>query len=522
MYPGQSYKRPKPFILLILDGLGVAPPGPGNAVTLAKTPNLDSYWFKYPHCYLHASGSAVGLPSGTNGNSEVGHTNIGAGKVVFQELPRIDNAIANETFYQNKAFLGMLEHIQKTNGNIHLIGLVSRGRVHSAMEHIFATIELFKKRGLKQGRLFIHAFTDGRDTSPRSARTYLEELDSETQRDGLGTIASIIGRFYAMDRDERWDRTKLAYDLLVSGKGNMAQSWREAVDDAYNNNELDEYIEPRVLTRTDKQAVTTIKEGDAVIFFNYRPDRAIQLTRAFTEEKFNGWERGPRIKNLMFVGMNEYEKGFPKITAFPPEDIKLPIGRIISEAGMRQLRISESEKFPHVTYFLNGGNEVPYHAEDRIEIPSPKDVTTYDQKPEMSAFKVAKTVTEKVREKTYDFIVINIANPDMVGHTGILEAGIKAVEVTDKVTGDIVDTTLMMGGALIIIADHGNAEEMINLQTGKVDTEHSTNPVPFIFISKEAKPRELSLGILADVAPTSLAILGIRKPSSMTGRNLLA
>jgi 2,3-bisphosphoglycerate-independent phosphoglycerate mutase len=292
--------------------------------------------------------------------------------------------------------------------------------------------------------------------------------------------------------------------------------------DFYGENESDEYIEPRVIVNGEGQPVTKVQDGDAIIFFNYRPDRAIQLTKAIIQENFSGWQRQNIVQNLTFVGMNEYEDGIPKLTAFPPENIKLPIGRIISEAGMRQLRISESEKFPHVTYFMNGGNDTPYNGEDRIEIPSPRDVTTYDQKPEMSIHEVCNTLTQKIREKTYDFIIVNFANPDMVGHTGNLEATIKAVEITDEYTGKLVETTLMMGGALILIADHGNAEEMINLQTGKVDTEHSTNPVPFIFISKEAKPRELSLGILADISPTILAVLGMQKPSSMTGRNLLA
>jgi len=517
-----KYKRPKPFILLILDGLGVAPPGPGNAVTLANTPNLDSYWFKYPHCYLHASGSAVGLPSGTNGNSEVGHMNIGAGKVVFQELPRIDNAIANDTFFQNKAFITAISHVKKNNSKLHLIGLVSRGRVHSTMEHIFACVKLCRKHALEKGRLFIHAFTDGRDTPPKSAMTYLEELEGECERNRIGKIASIIGRFYAMDRDERWDRVKLAYDLLVNGSGKPFKNWRDALNDAYQSNETDEYISPRILVDKSNKPLTKIESNDAIIFFNFRPDRAIEITKAFTQSVFNGWNRETNLENLIFVGMNEYEKGIPNLSAFPPEDIKLPIGRIISEAGMRQLRISESEKFPHVTYFFNGGNDIPYNGEDRIEIPSPKDVTTYDQKPEMSILEVTKTITDKIREKVYDFIVVNFANPDMVGHTGVLEAGIKAVEITDKCTGKVIDTALLFGGAVIIIADHGNAEEMINLQTGKVDTEHSTNPVPFIFISNEAEPRELSLGILADVSPTILSVLGIQKPSNMTGRNLLS
>lgn len=521
MQPKEQFKRPKPVILLILDGLGVAPPGPGNAITLAKTQYLDKYWSKYPHCYLHASGSAVGLPSGTNGNSEVGHMNIGAGKVVFQELPRIDNAIENKTFFQNQQLIEATEHVKKTKGKLHLMGLVSRGKVHSSMEHAFACVEFCKIQGLTKDQLFIHVFTDGRDTPPKSAATYIEELESECQRHKIGQIASVIGRFFAMDRDERWDRLRLAYDLLTKGVGKPHKNWKEAIEDSYSINATDEYIEPRVIVDNNNQPLATVKPGDAIMFFNYRPDRAIQITKAFTQDDFRGWQRGGKFENIVFVGMNEYEDNIPKLAAFPPEEISLPIGRIVSEAGMRQLRIAESEKFPHVTYFINGGNEIAYPAEDRIELPSPRDVATYDQKPEMSLNEVTNILTQKIREQTYDFIIANFANPDMVAHTGVLEAGIKAVQYTDICTGKVVDTVLMMGGALIIIADHGNAEEMINLQTGKVDTEHSTNPVPFMFISKEAEPRELSFGILADVAPTLLAIMGIQKPTTMTGRNLL-
>ena len=358
-------------------------------------------------------------------------------------------------------------------------------------------------------------------TPPKSAITYVEELEAECQRHKVGKIATICGRFFAMDRDERWDRVKLAYDLLTSGAGKPFQDWREAIQDAYNINETDEYIEPRVIVDKSGQPTAKVEQGDSIVFFNYRPDRAIEITKAFLQDNFIGWQRGAKIENLLFVGMNEYEDGFPEKAAFPPEDIKLPLGRIISEAGLRQLRISESEKFPHVTYFINGGNDIPYDQEDRIEIPSPKEVATYDQKPEMSAKIVTDNLIEKIRGEEYDFIIVNYANPDMVAHTGNLEASIKAIEVVDNYIGHVVETTLDMGGAIILTADHGNAEELINLQTGKVDTEHSTNPVPFIFIAQDIKPRELSLGILGDIAPTILAVLGMQKPSSMTGRNLL-
>ena len=330
-----SYKRPKPFILAVLDGMGVAPPGPGNAVTLANTPTLDKYWFKYPHCYLHASGSAVGLPSGTNGNSEVGHMNIGAGKVVFQELPRIDNSIQNGTFFQNKNLLSTTEHVKMTNGKLHIIGLVSRGRVHSEMEHAFAVIELCKKQGLSPNQVFIHVFTDGRDTPPKSAITYVEELEAECQRHKVGKIATICGRFFAMDRDERWDRVKLAYDLLTSGAGKPFQDWREAIQDAYNINETDEYIEPRVIVDKSGQPTAKVEQGDSIVFFNYRPDRAIEITKAFLQDNFIGWQRGAKIENLLFVGMNEYEDGFPEKAAFPPRAVARPSLNTTVVDGMR-------------------------------------------------------------------------------------------------------------------------------------------------------------------------------------------
>jgi len=511
-------KRPKPTVLIIADGLGVAPPGPGNAVTLAKTQYLDQYWYKYPHCYLHASGSAVGLPSGTNGNSEVGHTNIGAGKVVFQDLPRIDNAIANQTFFANVKLIETADHIKKTDGRVHLIGLCSPGKVHSTSSHIYACLRLLKQQGLQNDQVIVHVFTDGRDTPQKNAVSYIEELESEMERLGIGVISTIIGRFYAMDRDERWERTKMAYDLITSGNGKKFENWKQAMSDAYSNGETDEFITPRIIIRNEKGY--TIKENDSVLFFNFRPDRSIQLTKAFLQDEFTGWQRN-KISNLYFVGMNEYEEGLPEDCAFPPENIALPIGRLISDAGLRQLRIAESEKFPHVTYFFNGGNEIVYPGEDRIEIPSRRDVATYDLKPEMSAYEVNKTVIEKINQNIYDFIIVNFANPDMVGHTGNILAAVNAVQVTDQCIGKLVDTILMHQGAAIIIADHGNVEEMINLQTGQVDTEHSTNPVPFIFISNNVEPRELSFGILADVAPTILHVMGIQKPSSMTGRNLL-
>lgn len=513
-------KKYKPMILMILDGWGVAPPGPGNAITLAKTPNMNKLWVSNPHGYLHASGSAVGLPHGTQGNSEVGHINIGAGKVVYQELPRIDTAITNKTFYQNEVLLRAISFAAKNNGKVHVMGIVSTGRVHGSLEHLFALVKTCKDQFLQPDQLLIHAFTDGRDTSPRSSKTYIEELQAEMERQKIGRFASICGRYYAMDRDERWDRTQLAYDLISKGVGEKTTNIYDAVDKSYARGETDEFIKPFVITDQTGTPIGTVNSGDSIIFSNFRPDRAIQLTKAFVLPNFNGFAR-QFIPNIEFVGMSEYEKNLPIDIAFPPEDISMPIGRVISDQGMRQLRIAESEKFPHVTYFINGGREEKFPGEDRIEIPSPR-VATYDLKPEMSAYEVTDELLKRIKMDIYDFIIMNYANGDMVSHTGSVEASVKAVEILDECVGKVISTAAGKGGAVVITADHGNVEELINLHTGEIDTEHSTNPVPFIFVTERVNPRELQFGILADIAPTILAALEIPKPSAMTGRNLLA
>jgi len=513
-------KRYKPVVLLIADGWGIAPPGPGNAITLAKTPNMNKLWVSNPHGYLHASGSAVGLPHGTQGNSEVGHINIGAGKVVYQNLPRIDTAITNNTFYKNEAFLRAINHAKKNNGKVHVMGIVSTGKVHGELSHLFALIRTCSQQGLTGDQVLIHAFTDGRDTNPNSAKTYLEELQAEMERQKTGKFASICGRYYAMDRDERWDRTKLAYDVIVNGIGEKTQSVFDAVTKAYAQGNTDEFIKPFIVTDSTGNPIGTVKDGDSIIFSNFRPDRAIQITKAFILPNFDGFERR-FIQNLIFVGMTEYEKNLPMDIAFPPEDITMPIGRIVSNHGMRQLRIAESEKFPHVTYFINGGREEKFPGEDRIEIPSPK-VATYDLKPEMSAYEVTNELLKRIKMEIYDFIVVNYANGDMVAHTGVIPATIRSIEVIDECIDKVVQAIMAQDGHVIITADHGNAEELINLHSGEIDTEHSTNPVPFIFVSKDPNPRELQFGILADIVPTILNIWNIPKPSEMTGRDLLA
>lgn len=513
----QLFERPKPVILVFMDGVGVAPPGPGNAVSLAKTPNLDKLWPGYPHTYLHAAGLNVGLPHGVDGNSEVGHMNLGAGKVVFQELPRIDNAISSGSFFEN-------DHLKHAfncckQGKLHIMGLVGAGQVHSSFGHLQALLEMAAKEKVNGDKVFLHVFTDGRDSPPKGAAKYLDKLEAEMTHRKVGRIASLIGRYFALDRDDRWERTQKAYDLIVNGQGEKVKDWKQALDISYKNRKFDEYLEPYVIA-PDGNPLATIEPGDAVIFFNYRPDRAVQLTRAFEDEQFPGWQR-EMLKDVYFVGMSNYEKGFPKNQAFPPENITNPLGKVISDNGLRQLRIAESEKFPHVTYFVNGRNQVQYPGEDRIEVPSPKDVATYDKKPEMSSELVTDLLIKKAKEEQYDVIMVNFANPDMVAHTGVLDASVTAMEVVDELIGKLTEFVLEVGGAMVITADHGNAEEMINLQDGSVDTKHSTNPVPLIIVKEGLEAKELSFGILADVAPTLLSLLGIEKPVEMTGRNLL-
>lgn len=515
----EFFNRPKPVLLMILDGVGVAPPGPGNAITLANTPNLDKFWPSYPHTYLKSSGLDVGLPNGVDGNSEVGHMNIGSGKVVYQNLPRIDLSIKNESFFSNNVLVKAIKNAKENNSNLHIMGLVGGGQVHSSINHLFSLIKLVEQNNLNPDKVFIHAFTDGRDSPPNSAVDYLNQVEMHLKNKNAGRIASLIGRYYAMDRDDRWDRVKEAYDLIVNQKGRTAKSFEEAVDISYKEGKTDQYMEPFVITQNG-EPIGKFSPNDSIIFFNFRPDRAVELTKAFEEEKFGGFEREFQ-KDIYFCGFTDYESGFPRNIAFPPDNITNPLGKVLSDNGLRQLRIAESEKFPHVTYFLDGGNETLYPGEDTIEVPSPKDVATYDQKPEMSAPKVTDLIIQKIDEEIYDFIVVNIPNPDMVSHTGVLDKTVEAMEYTDKIVGRIVQKVLDKNGAVIITADHGNAEEMIDLQTGGIDTKHSTNPVPFILIKRDESPRELSVGILADISPTVLGVMGIPKPPEMIGRNLL-
>ncbi len=533
----------KPVVLIILDGWGIAPPGPGNAVTLAKTPNFDKFWAAFPHTQLTASGEAVGLPHGEVGNSETGHLNLGAGQIVFQDLPRINLAIADGSFYQIDAFKKIAEHVRQNNSALHLLGLVGSGGVHSSLEHLLALLRLATQEKLK--KVWLHLFTDGRDSPPTSTFVFLSQIQMATEKIGVGQIATLIGRYYAMDRDLRWERTQKAYELLVEGKGAKVESLKAAIQKSYGKGKTDEFLEPLVVNKEG-----LIKDNDGVIFFNFRIDRPRQLTKAFVLPDFEKlkivkaafdpyaekyglklyqapagtttFQRKKVLKNLFFVTMTEYEKGLSPKIAFPPKIVKIPLARVIAENDLGQLHISETEKERFVTYYFDGQREKPFPNEDWVEIPSPK-VATYDLKPEMSAFEVTQEVLKRLPISNYHLTVINYANPDMVGHTGVIPAGVKACEAVDECLGKIVNYVFNSGGVCLITADHGNVEEMIDPLTGGVETGHSFNPVPFLVVSRHfgSAGHFLKEGILADVAPTILNVMGLSKPDLMTGRSLL-
>jgi 2,3-bisphosphoglycerate-independent phosphoglycerate mutase len=524
----------RPVALIIMDGWGVAPDGEGNAITKAKTPRLDEFKKNYPVMTLTASGAEVGLSFGEMGNSEVGHLNIGAGRVYYQTLPRIDTDVRSGAFLNNPAFLAAAEHAKKNKSNLHLIGLVSAGKVHASDEHLHKLLEFAKKSGLSK-QTYVHAFLDGRDTIFNSGRYFIETLLKKMDELKTGRLASLSGRYWGMDRDNHWDRIEKVYNMMTTGEAERtAMDPLQAIDGAYANKNYDEEFLPTVLTDKNNKPIVTIKENDAVIFFNFRPDRARELTKAFVLPEFDKFTR-PQIKNLFFATMAEFEKDLPvdKI-AYPPVVIINGLAEIVSRAGLKQFHIAETEKYAHITFFLNGTREEPFPGEDRKIIPSPK-VSSYDQQPEMSAREVAKETVKAIESGNYDFMAINLANSDMVGHTGNLDATIKASETVDTCVGEIVDHVLAKGGAIVITADHGNGEEVINLQTGDMDKEHSTNPVPLFVISADllgqAGPSgdppegDLSLmqpvGILADVAPTVLKMLGLEQPPEMSGQSLV-
>ncbi len=494
-----------------MDGFGINPGAKGNAIEAANTPNLTKLFKENPFTTIGASGLDVGLPDGQMGNSEVGHTNIGAGRVVYQMLVKISKSIQDGEFFNIKVLKDAMENCKKNGTALHLMGLLSDGGVHSHIEHLFGLLEMAKREGLD--KVYVHCIMDGRDVSVTSGVGFIKDLQAEMSKLGTGKIASISGRYYAMDRDFAWDRVEKAYSAMVYGEGVMNSDPVKAMEESYANGVTDEFIVPTVV---DKDGM--IKGGDSVVFFNFRPDRARQITRTFVDEKFDGFERRNGFFPVKFVCMTQYDETMPNVTvAFPPEELKMTMGEYLASKHMTQLRIAETQKYAHVTFFFNGGEEKTFDGEDRILIQSP-DVPTFDLQPEMSAYPVCDAVVEKIKSGKYDVVILNFANCDMVGHTGVFEAAIKAVEAVDECVGRVVDAAVSMGGAVIITADHGNADKMIG-DDGKPFTPHSTNPVPFCVVGYDCKLKET--GRLADIAPTMLKILDLPQPPEMTGESMI-
>jgi 2,3-bisphosphoglycerate-independent phosphoglycerate mutase len=508
-----------PVLLAILDGWGCGAPTPGNAIHLARKPNMDRWSREYPRTTLVAHGEAVGLPAGQMGNSEVGHLNIGAGRVVYQDLTRINRDLANGDFFTNPVLVGVMERCRLQERTLHLLGLLSDGGVHSHFDHLIGLLEMAARQGLK--KVYIHAFLDGRDTPPASGKHYLEKLEAELERIGVGRIATLSGRYYAMDRDNRWERVELAWRALVQGKGVVSPDPGVALFQAYAHGESDEFVKPTVIVGTDG-LLPHIASGDSVIFFNFRADRARQLTRAFTAADFSGFVRVGRPDLAEFVTFTAYEKDFNLPVAFPPVALTHILGEEVSRYGLPQLRIAETEKYAHVTFFFNGGREEPYPGEERVLVPSPREVATYDLKPEMSAPLVTEQLLARLAEQRYRLIVLNFANCDMVGHSGILAAAVKACETVDQCLGQLVAAVLRQNGAVLITADHGNAEIMVDPADGGPFTAHSANPVPFLLVDQAHRGGKLTDGgSLKDIAPTVLELLGLPVPAAMEGKSLI-
>ena len=504
----------KPVVLAILDGYGKSEIVEGNAVLAANTPNLDKLTAENPTTIIHASGLDVGLPDGQMGNSEVGHTNIGAGRIVYQELTRITKSISDGDFFDNEAFNNACYNCIKNGSALHIMGLLSDGGVHSHNEHAYALIKLAKEKGLD--KIYIHCFLDGRDVSPTSGVDFAKSLVNKIRDIGAGEIATVMGRYYAMDRDNRWERVVKAYDAMVKGEGEMCDSAVSAIQASYNKDVTDEFVVPTVITK-DGAPTGKISNGDSVIFYNFRPDRAREITRTLVDPDFTGFER--EMLNLYFVCMTQYDASMPNVNvAFKPESLTNTFGEYVSSLGMKQLRIAETEKYAHVTFFFNGGVEKTYEGEDRILVASPK-VATYDMQPEMSAYEVTEKLLEALDTNKYDVVILNYANCDMVGHTGVMEAAVKAVEAVDTCIGKVYDKVSSMGGIMLITADHGNAEQMIDPETKDVFTAHSTNIVPLIVTG--LGDIKLKKGRLADLAPTMLDIMGVEKPKEMTGESII-
>lgn len=505
----------KPVMLMILDGFGLSNNVDGNAVLAANKPNYDRLTEKYPHTKLSASGLDVGLPEGQMGNSEVGHLNIGAGRIIYQELTRITKEIKEGNFFNNSAFTSAIDKAIEANSSVHLLGLLSDGGVHSHIDHLKALIKLAKDKGAKN--VYVHAFLDGRDVQPGSALQYISDLEEYMNEIGVGKIATVCGRYYAMDRDKRWERVELAYNAMVLSKGEENTSAIDAVKSAYHDNKTDEFVLPTVIMENNKP-IASIGNKDSVIFFNFRPDRAREITRALNDKVFDGFKR--ETLNLNFVCMTQYDISIENVDiAYTPESYTNTLGEYVSKMGKKQLRIAETEKYAHVTFFFNGGVEAPNANEDRALIASPK-VATYDLQPEMSAYEVTEELLKRLDQDEYDMVILNYANPDMVGHTGVFEAAKKAIETVDECLGKIVNSVLDKDGTVFITADHGNSEQMIDFSTGKPMTAHTSNLVPFTYVSNHGKKLKEG-GILADIAPTMLEVMGLEVPSEMTGKSLI-
>ena len=505
----------KPVALIIMDGFGESQNTNGNAIAASNTPNLDKIIKEYPNTLIQASGLDVGLPDGQMGNSEVGHTNIGAGRIVYQDLTRVSKAIEDGDFFNNEVLLKAMENAKENS--LHLMGLLSNGGVHSHIDHLKALVKMAKENGVEN--VFIHAFTDGRDVDPRSALEFIEDVENYMNEVGVGKIASVSGRYYALDRDKRWERVQLAYEAMVNGKGNTAASAKEAIEASYADDKNDEFVVPTVIVE-DGKPVGLIKEGDSIVFGNFRPDRAREITRAIVDTDFAGFER-PNLSTI-FVCLTTYDVTIKNVNvAFKPQSLENTLGEYLAANGKTQLRAAETEKYAHVTFFFNGGVEEANEGEDRLLIPSPK-VATYDLQPEMSAYELTDKLLAKIDEDKYDLIVVNYANPDMVGHTGVMDAAIKAVEAVDTCVGKVVEKILSKGGSAIITADHGNAEYMWDANTESTVTAHSTNPVPFMVIGEELKGKQLKEdGRLSDIAPTILDMMNLEQPAQMTGNSLI-
>lgn len=536
--PAQETKKSikkGPVALVILDGWGIAPPTRGNAISLARTPHMDTLMSTYPTMALHASGEMVGLPPNEMGNSEVGHINMGSGKIIYQQLPLIHRSIENGTFYNNSVFIEAMSRVKKTGKKMHLMGMVSNGGIHSSEEHLYALLLLCKDAGLAQDQVIIHAFLDGRDTEPNAGLRTIAALETKMFEMKIGVIATVMGRKYAMDRDTNWDRIQSAYNAIVHGVGvHTRNSALQAIEDAYQADVFDEEMEPTVILDVTKKPKAVVEDSDSIIFFNFRADRARQLTQAFVLPEWNEFDRGVSKKDLFFVTMTEYQEGLPVHVAFMQDNVKLPVAKIIADAGMPQLHIAETEKYAHVTFFFNGGREDSFEKEERALIQSPR-VQSYVEKPKMSVEKIAERIQKEVKREYFQFFVINIANADMLGHTGDIQAAIEGIEAADTAVGLIAKAILDVSGTVLITADHGNAEEMIDARTDAVIKEHSTNPVPCIIANAElAQQRDLwppvlqgdmsrlqPVGVLSDIGPTILRLMHLPIPKEMTGRPLI-